>query len=64
MDVIHMLSVAGYAWNFDCAQPPLVLGNRKRAIDSSPTPAQCSPAPSQAKNPHMPSRVYLPADIP
>ena len=23
MDVVHMLSVAGYAWNFDCAQPPL-----------------------------------------
>ena len=23
MDVVCMLSVAGYAWNFDCAQPSL-----------------------------------------
>ena len=23
MDVVRMLSVAGYAWNFDCVQPPL-----------------------------------------
>ena len=25
MDVMRMLSVAGYAWNFDCVQPPLVV---------------------------------------
>ena len=33
MAVMCMLSVAGYAWNFDCAQPPLVLRVNKKCPD-------------------------------